>query len=114
MTKERRSGDLLIMDKLAAMHTDLALNTQATKQTTEQLVKLNGKVVAQESRIQAVESNQALVSNNLATINQSNANRADELQGWRDWAVKGIIAIVVMLFYYLLTHAAGFPNFLSK
>jgi hypothetical protein len=119
MTDERRQGDLLIMDKLAAiqekqsdMHTELALNTQATKQGTEQITRLNGKVAAHESRLQAIESNQALISNNLAQVNQSNIVRNNQYTGWRDWAVKGVIAVIVMLFYYLLTKN-GFPNFLN-
>ncbi len=109
---ERRQGDLLIMDKLSAMHTDLALNTQATKQTTVELAKLNGKVVAHESRLQAVEANQALISTNLTNLNTINTTKSNEFRGWRDWAVKGLIAIIVMLFYYLLTHN-GFPQFLN-
>ena len=94
------------------MHTDLALNTQATKQTTIELTKLNGKVVAHETRLQAIESNQALISNNLSNLNTTNATKSNELRGWRDWALKGLIAVVVMLFYYLLKNN-GFPDFLK-
>lgn len=110
MSDDRRKGDLVIMEKLGAMHTELALNTQATKQTTIELTKLNGKVVAHETRLQAIESNQALISSNLSTLNTVNAEKSNEVRGWRDWAFKGVIAIVVMLFYYLLTNN-GFPNF---
>jgi len=112
MQDERRQGDLLILEKLSEVHTELALNTQATKQTTQELTKLNGKVVAHESRLQAIESNQALISNNLAQVNQANIKRNDQYSGWRDWAVKGVIAVIVMLFYYLLANN-GFPNFLN-
>lgn len=106
MSEERRQGDLLIMDKLSAMHTDLALNTQSTKQTVEQLIKLNGKVIAHESRLQTLESNQALISSNLA---KNDNKRAD----WLEWLLKGIVVTGLALFYYLLTHAGGFPNFLN-
>lgn len=106
MTEERRQGDLLIMEKLSAMHTDLALNTQSTKQTTEQLIKLNGKVVAHESRLQTLESNQALISSNLA---KSDTKRAD----WLEWLLKGLVVTGLALMYYLLTHAGGFPDFLN-
>jgi RNase H-fold protein (predicted Holliday junction resolvase) len=105
MTDERRQGDLLIMDKLSVMHTDLALNTQETKRTTEQLTKLNGKVLAHESRLQTMEANQALISSNLAEAKTKKSE-------WTDWLLKGIVVVALALFYYLLTHN-GFPNFLN-
>lgn len=103
--EERRQGDLLIMEKLSAMHTDLALNTQATKQTVEQVTKLNGKVAHHESRLQAVEATQALTASTLAQMQTKK-------QDWLDWLMKGAIAVGLLLFYYLLTHN-GFPNFLN-
>lgn len=94
------------------MHTELALNTRETTRIAEYQKSTNGKVAAHESRLQAIESNQALISNNLAQVNQSNITRNNQYSGWRDWAVKGVIAVVVMLFYYLLINN-GFPNFLN-
>lgn len=111
MTEERRNGDMLIMEKLSAMHTELALNTRETTRIAEYQKATNGKVAAHETRLQAIESNQALISNNLAQLNQVNTDRSSETRGWKDWGLKGIIAIIVMLFYYLLTNN-GFPNFL--
>lgn len=110
--EERRKGDLLILEKLSDIHTNLALNTQETTRLAEYQKTTNGKVAAHETRLQAIESNQALISNNLASITQANTVKSAELRGWKDWAVKGVIAVVVMLFYYLLTHN-GFPSFLN-
>jgi hypothetical protein len=112
MMEERRQGDLMIMDKLSAMHTDLALNTRETTRIAEYQKQTNGKVAAHETRLQAIESNQALISNNLAQINSLNAAKSSQSRDWKDWGLKGIIAIAVMLFYYLLTNN-GFPNFLN-
>lgn len=110
--EERRQGDLLIMDKLSAMHTDLALNTQATKQTTEQVTKLNGKVAHHETRLQSIEATQSLTASTLAQLQASNTEKKKEIKDWMDWLVKGVIAVGLALFYYLLTHN-GFPNFLN-
>ena len=110
--EERRQGDLLIMEKLSAMHTDLALNTRETTRIAEYQKATNGKVAHHETRLQAIESNQALISNNLAQLNQINVDRSKESKGWKDWAIKGVIAVIVMLFYHLLINN-GFPDFLN-
>lgn len=111
--EERRNGDLLIMEKLSAMHTELALNTRETSRLADYQKTTNGKVAAHETRLQAIESNQALITNNLAQLTTANVTRQSEYRGWRDWALKGVIAIVVMLFYYLLTNSEKFPKFLN-
>lgn len=103
--QERRQGDLMIMDKLSLMHTELALNTRETTRLAEYQKTTNGKVAAHESRLQAIESNQALISNNLATINQTKKD-------WLDWLLKGLVVLGLLLAYYLLTHN-GFPDFLN-
>jgi hypothetical protein len=109
---ERRQGDLLILEKLGAIQTDLALNTQETTRIAKAQETTNGKVAAHEVRQQSLEANQAVMATTLAQLTAANNSKLDEFKGWRDWAIKGAIAVIVMLFYYLLTHA-GFPNFLS-
>ena len=113
MPDERRQGDLLIMDKLSAMHTDLALNTQATKQNTEQLIKLNGKVAAHEVRQQSIEANQAVMATALAQIQDKENTQQKTKNNWLDWLLKGLVVVGLALFYYLLTNAGNFPDFLS-
>lgn len=109
--KERRNGDILILEKLGDIHTNLALNTQETKNTTDQLVKLNGKVAAHETRLQSMESNQALTSTALAQLQQTESKKDGTKNTYVEWFVKGLMGIGFLLLYYLLTHA-GFPDFL--
>jgi hypothetical protein len=111
MSNERRNGDILILEKLADIHTNLALNTQETSRIAKAQETTNGKVAAHEVRQQALEANQAVMATTLAQLTAANTDKTKELRGWRDWALKGLIAVIVMLFYYLLTHN-GFPNFL--
>ncbi len=112
MREERRQGDLAILDKLAEIHTNLALNTQETARIAKAQESTNGKVAGHEVRQQALEANQAVMATTLAQLTSANNNKANEARGWRDWAIKGVIAIVVMLFYYLLINN-GFPKFLN-
>lgn len=106
MPEERRQGDLLILEKLSDIQTNLALNTRETSRIADAQVKTNGKVAAHEVRMQTLEANQALISTNLA--------KSDNKKGeWLDWFIKGVIVIGLALFYYLLVNAGSFPDFLK-
>ena len=126
MPEERRENDKIILDRLEKIQDDstqfkinLALNTQATKgieknvtAIQEHLKTLNGKVITQAASIQALQAADVLTAAYIKKAEDDKLRASEEKNGWRDWAIKGIIAIVVMLFYYLLTHA-GFPDFFN-
>lgn len=113
MTEERRQGDLLILEKLADIQTNLALNTQETKRIADAQVKTNGKVAAHEVRQQSMEANQAVMATALAQIQQREEKQNNKKDDWLDWLLKGIVVVGLALFYYLLTHAGDFPDFLN-
>jgi hypothetical protein len=96
MSEERRQGDLLIMEKLSAMHTDLALNTRETTRIAEYQKATNGKVAAHESRLQAIESNQALTANALAAVNADRTERMTTrklIYSRVAWAIAGAVVV---------------------
>lgn len=112
MPSNRRNGDLLILEKLSSIEVNLALNTQATQNQNDQLIKLNGKVAAHESRLQATESNAALMSSALASLQSQANDKTSKAGNWMEWFIKGAIVVGFGLLYYLLTHT-GFPDFLN-
>ena len=111
MSEDRRENDKVILDRLDKIQDDitstkinLALNTQETSRLADYQKTTNGKVAAHEVRQQSLEANQAVMATALAEIKADSASRLNTARSWHDWALKGVIAIVVMLFYYLLTH----------
>jgi hypothetical protein len=126
MAQDRRENDKIILDRLEKIQDDstqfkinLALNTQATKgietnvtAIQEHLKTLNGKVITQAASIQSLQAADVLTAAYIKKAEDDKQRASQERGGWRDWVIKGFIVIVVMLFYYLLTHA-GFPDFLN-
>jgi hypothetical protein len=112
MINERRSGDLLILEKLADIQTNLALNTQETKRIADAQVKTNGKVAAHEVRQQTLEANQAVIATNLTKIQDREDKKDSNKSDWVTYFLKWFIGIGGALFYYLLIRN-GFPHFLN-
>lgn len=111
MQAERRKSDLAILERLGDIQTNLALNTQETTRLANEQNKLNGKVVAHESRLQSIEAANAMTSVTLAQLHTNAMEKSQGKKDWTDWALKAGIVLVATLFYFLLTKA-GFPNFL--
>src|SRR5215210_8645905 len=105
MPSERRKADITIIEKLGDIHTNLALNTQETKRVGDELVKLNGKVVAHESRLQNLEGANAMMGATLTQLHAAAVEKGNEKRDWTDWAIKTGIALLAALFYFLLTKA---------
>jgi DNA primase large subunit len=120
MPQNYRENDKVILDRLEKIQDDitstkisLALNTKATTDIEDHLRTLNGKVITNQNSIQALQASDVLKTAFLKKIDDDKERNIKHRSGWQDWTIKGVIAIVVMLFYYLLTHN-GFPHFLAK
>jgi hypothetical protein len=99
---------------------ELAKNTTETRLLKEQVTTLNGKVAGHETRMQAQEGLTALMAQSIQTFQSREEKKEEkaELQTtfWQrneDKIIWSVVAIGLMLFYYLLTNN-GFPHFLSK
>jgi len=108
-----------VSDHLIDIKTGLAENTLETRQLKEQVTALNGKVAGHETRMQASESSQALLSQTIQMLHEREdkreareAQREDFWQENRSKFVWGLIGVLLMLFYWLLTNN-GFPKFLN-
>lgn len=95
----------MIMDKLSAMHTELALNTRETSRIAEYQKATNGKVAAQESRLQNLEGAQALTTTTLAQMNQAREKRQDRILSYKDKVVWVIIGGMMVWIGRLVTYA---------
>ena len=108
--EDRRENDKIILEELRDLKKDvnridinLALNTQETTRLAQYQEKMNGRVAGHEARMQVVEGAQAITSTAVASIQKNSSD-------WTDWLKKGVVAVLLAAFYYLLTHN-GFPNF---
>ncbi len=108
---ERRAGNEVILDRLGDIKTNLALNTQETGRLAEYQKTLNGKVVAHETRLQSIESNQALTSTALAQLQAEKFKQDGTMNEWTKYFIKAALAIAGAIIYFILTRN-GFPDFL--
>lgn len=96
---------------------ELAKNTTETRLLKESVQTLNGKVAGHETRLQAQEGLNALMSQGLQNLKDKEAKAESKTSFWQrnqDKIVWGIIGMGILLFYKLLVSANIISNFLNK
>jgi hypothetical protein len=114
---ERRDNTLLnavlkIQEDTAEIKTSQAVTTSKLIDVEDHLKTLNSKVATQEARAQELGSTQTLLTAAITSIKEKDDKRTTFWQRNQDKIIWGVIGIVLMLFYYLLTHN-GFPEFIK-
>jgi hypothetical protein len=113
---ERRDNTLLnaileIQKDTSEIKTSQAVAASKLIDVEDHLKTLNSKVATQEARQQELGSTQTLLTASLSAI-QKKDEKPTFWERNQDKIIWGIVAIVLMLFYYLLTHN-GFPDFIK-
>lgn len=111
--EDRRKGDLLILEKLSNIQTNLALNTQETKRLAEYQKMTNGKVASHEVRLQSIEGASAITSTKLAEIvadkqkaEEREEKKKERILTFKDKAmwviIGGVLVLLQRIFAYLI------------
>ncbi len=117
MPRERRDQTLInavleIQKDISAIKTSQAVATTKMEAVEDHLKTLNGKVASQEIRQQEQAATQSLLAASIQSLQKKDERDDDFWRENRGKVMWGIIGIVLMLFYWLLTNN-GFPNFLN-
>jgi septal ring factor EnvC (AmiA/AmiB activator) len=103
MPEERRSNEILdrlskIQDDITQTKVDLALNTQSTAGIEKHLSDINGKVMAHNASIQALQAQATVASTFIAEATKSKEKREinrSVIYSRAMWAVIGATLVIV-------------------
>jgi hypothetical protein len=91
-----------LTSKVSDIQTELATNTNETKNIVARLDKLNGSVAKHDTSISLIERATALLTQSMEGAASRQSEIASTKKGWMDWLLKGIVVIALLLFYKLL------------
>jgi hypothetical protein len=99
--------------QVSDIQTELAVNTNESRNIVSRLDKLNGSVAKHDTAISLNEQAIALLTQTLTGFAKNKDSSEATKSQWLDWLLKGLVVVGLLLFYKLLTHTGIVQQFLQ-